>query len=1107
MTGNGTSENLLAILGKSFSPEGRRGADPGEGTGTGVDADGAEGRGSGSEPGLGAGQDHDQGVKTGELPAEIKTAIDKLELLKGRLEEELGSQRSNMTPPQEGTASGASSAEDSETPANKPPSLEVQLAIVDSLLIMFETPATRDGKIDRAVRMDKSSKALAGLNEEELTAAIDFMENICKDDEFSAAVYQYMRRHFCVSNEEDISEFNAEDTRDKKPYKDWDSVNLYGKIVCVDLTCTMCTEVIKTQEKCGVCEKLICRSCTWKEFFSTSVPKQYPYNLEEEWQDPYIPLVIKTVSYFRVRNADYIDVAKKTQIENDFWAEMDALEDHILFRCPFCKSSLYLHDNTYKRIERLVRGFISMYRLVSSNGDKLADDDRSKVRPLGESFSTSVKALKALHTEHSKTLITEKGNINYEIAHDNLRREYQKLCDEFDEHHDVVSSIEDRMMKRDLSTPMKTTDLESVDTTVWKTRFPAFHDDENVIDFLKNPVSDWSDGTYDPPKTFWDVLSENVEAYMSDPHTFSFMNVYRIPPTPFFEYETSSEVSEDENSSEFSEDATSNGSSVAEDLYESRDGVATPVERTFDSRGIAVSGTKLVNKVLGVRDGENTEVVHDAEFKGLAGKARDLWRREKGVLSSAKRKLARGLMWDILLNRAALIAWAAYYGERLAVYMNGTQTTMSSLLKSPRIVAFAVLLASKTEVEFFVDVDIERDEARNVAKLGNRRILPKYKHLRGAGGDAVPVVAGPRRSTEALTEYVLKKVLLGKFEELSRDPARLFRDLTSGIFDLTKTGTVDRFVAGFTPEVRNMWQIDAILDVAILLGVVQTTAGETDRDLLRRLLRAFRFSTESYMDTCRNFGEIAPTALVSPPDCKRIIDASDSVVKGFEYRANSEANISNSLAFELALAIVWMRANCSGRNASFRQLKRELDSPPQTPPTATDSGADSENTVAQDEFLAACGHLRDYFGSPGQGEEEEAGRPDPRPRREVSSDGSRQTNASVNPVTSLVQRLSRAAGTVRQPAARGTFVIPTGRQVFPMQTNNIAFPTSDNPATGRRAWRGGAPASGARRLPFLSGGEGAEKGGASGVSAAAAIFLSLAVVAASALAGALSSGA
>jgi hypothetical protein len=46
-----------------------------------------------------------------------------------------------------------------------------------------------------------------------------------------------------------------------------------------------------------------------------------------------------------------------------------------------------------------------------------------------------------------------------------------------------------------------------------------------------------------------------------------------------------------------------------------------------------------------------------------------------------------------------------------------------------------------------------------------------------------------------------------------------------------------------------------------------------------------------------------------------------------------------------------------------------------------------------------------------------------------------------------------------------------------------------------------------RRPPFLSGGEGAEKGGASGISSAAAIFLSLAVVAASALAGAIESAA
>ncbi len=92
MAGNGTSRDLLAILEKSFSQEGRRGANTGQGTGTGVDADGADGRGSGSEPGPGAGQVRDHEVKTGELPAEIKNAIDKLELLKGGLEDELGIQ-------------------------------------------------------------------------------------------------------------------------------------------------------------------------------------------------------------------------------------------------------------------------------------------------------------------------------------------------------------------------------------------------------------------------------------------------------------------------------------------------------------------------------------------------------------------------------------------------------------------------------------------------------------------------------------------------------------------------------------------------------------------------------------------------------------------------------------------------------------------------------------------------------------------------------------------------------------------------------------------------------------------------------------------------------
>lgn len=123
-----------------------------------------------------------------------------------------------------------------ESPANKPPPLAVQLAIVNSLLIMFEIPLTHKQKVDRAIKMNESTEAIEGLKEEVMTAAIDYMERICGDEVFSAAVYEYMRMYFCKSNDDYISDLNTADTVAKTAWKDFKSLELDDQIVCNGIT-------------------------------------------------------------------------------------------------------------------------------------------------------------------------------------------------------------------------------------------------------------------------------------------------------------------------------------------------------------------------------------------------------------------------------------------------------------------------------------------------------------------------------------------------------------------------------------------------------------------------------------------------------------------------------------------------------------------------------------------------------------------------------------------------------------------------------------------------------------------------------------------------------
>ncbi len=1014
---------------------------------------------------------------------EIGKAIAELERLKADIKAEMGS--------------GDTEAQGS-TPSVP---LAVQLAIVDSLLIMFESPTEADDIVARAEKMEKTTEAIASLREDEMTAAIDYMESIYGGHTFSAAVYQYMRRHFCVSNEADIVALDAKEDPGTPPGK-WKSLALHDPDICSGTTCTLCSEAIKTQEKCGFCGRLVCRPCTWRSFFGTSVTKLFHYNLDEMLEDhPHIEFVIKMVAFFKSQVSDAVDEGRKEIIQENFYDAMWDLRDAVIFQCSYCRSPLYLHGEIIASIEKLVDEFRGTYRQILSILDTLDEVTRNRVGELKDGFNTSVRALKRAH-ESFEEIQDIQGEAAQTIAYDKLRPEYATLDNDLRYYYNALLFI---LVKNFHGNLVEMTDstLEEIDPAVWKARFPSFYGFEYVTEFLTNPVSDWRDDEVDPPQTFSSVFSTNIEKYLRDPENYEFRG-----------YEYYLALRERTEVHRLADDE------------DDRDA------RPLDFRRLAYIATFRINEEVGGREQGRHRDIDREQFAIFTAKTRNFWNLGQDAIESARTKLVKALTSDYSLERDALTKWAAYYGGDLVAYINDTRTTLIELFNAPDTVPVAELLAKITEVEFFVDTDLDSGHRLNTSNIGNQMIIPKYKYLRVAGDDSVSVVPGPRQSSEALTEYVLKRALLGKCENLGSDPDVLFHALTSGDLNLTDEEVIDRLVTEFNPRMRNIWQIDAVLDIAILLRVVEEPVGTDAPDLQQRLLHALNVTTKTYTDSCNVFYAYSYVAPVSYPEYDLIWETFHAIDEELKARARHDTNKKSSLVFELALAIIWMRANCSGRNVSFYRLEKELalaggGGPLQYP----------SNHEAQDEFLIACNHLRYYLDTTNWVEGEAASlhdtRSNPAPGSlsvvgramalPVARRAVRPARATVRHVPrpallpvprSPVRRVPRlpasavAASAVRPVARRQT------RRAFPVSVVNLDFPGGYGNRTNSRplptpppVWRGGDTVVGALFPTPLSGGEGAEKGGASGISSAAAIFLSLAVVAASALAGAIESAA
>jgi hypothetical protein len=978
MAGTSGDPKLLNILENTFSREGTQRAGPGS----------RPGSGPGAGHGMSHGTDqHEEGIR--ELPEEIQNAIAVLNELKAGLKasENSGTKDTNSA---------------DESPANKPPPLAVQLAIVDSLLIMFETPKTLEEKKKRAEKMNTSTKAIEGLEEEGMMAAIDFMEGICKEDVFSAAVYQHMRSHFCKSHDDVVKEWDAALAKDDNiPFKDKIMLQLDDQIVCTGITCKQCSNVINTPDKCGVCKEPVCRSCTWSFFFKTFLKRQDHLSLARDYydNDPNIPFLIKMVSFFQVRKTAMLPIIKKEKIVTDFWTEIAKLKDPAIFPCAFCRSSLYLHGDGY--IEKEIAKFQVMYprvlHLMTSLKQNILKDKPDEYNRL----TKQLQDLKVIFNESLEKLTTlyDDFKLEYEEskkAYDRIRSDYAKISRKLRENvNDLKIIKENYNLKINELNEVGETGLNSLESRVWETRLPAFHDDPNVIEFLTSPVSNWQSYAGDHLVTFSDVLNKNVLDYSSNPFNFAF------PELKFHDLQIRLRVD-------------------------------------YDLSGIATSVLELVNAEVS-NDARTPEV--DKEFIEFVTKVTQFFNRKEQNIQVVARKVRRALALDCVFNERALSKWAANYSRCLVVYINDKDMTLTELLKLRGFFAAVLLLNKYTNVE--LSLEVRKNNFKPIHTLGEYNPLDDWAEEYGNQ----TVVPGPRRSSDALTELALKDFLLGKcgvFGENLRD----LKDSMISLYGLMTRDNFKEYMERFYKNTKmNYNSIDVMFDIAILHRAILPPENKPPMDLLERLLHAFDVTVRSYRHTVYHFDSIKVAAGVSGADGSAIEETFKAITNGFR----GSTNKNKSCVFDLALAIIRMRTNCSGRLVSFQRLLMDLQIPADQ--------CDPVNTEAQDEFLSACQHLKVYF--------EQTGRAVETPSNLLLPEGASSSGPPEN--------------TRRNP---GNAVTNALRRVLPVT---------------RPPWRGGYDTP---RVLGVSG-RGGDPGGGSGLSATAAILASLAVVAASAFAGAI----
>lgn len=195
-----------------------------------------------------------------------------------------------------------------------------------------------------------------------------------------------------------------------------------------------------------------------------------------------------------------------------------------------------------------------------------------------------------------------------------------------------------------------------------------------------------------------------------------------------------------------------------------------------------------------------------------------------------------------------------------------------------------------------------------------------------------------------------------------------------------------------------------------------------------------------------------------PEDITSKINAScEEVVLGLD--TTGQVTRKDSIVFELALTILLMRANCCGRNQAFYNLQSEL----LYGIVDISGSSNGRNEIVADEFVTACGILKSYI----------------------------QQNTSPSPEQARVRQEASTRNSLFGAIARRNNQVSPGPQT-----------TSVPPGFPRPAWRSGFARS---SPPPPAGGGGGGSDTVSGLSTSAAIMLSIAVVAASALVGAIKS--
>lgn len=1009
---DGERQGLLDMLEKTFSKEGRTGTGPGS-------------------------------DDTQELPAEIKEAIGKLEAMREKLHKDIVELEA-LKSQTELAAPGVENVESSSTAnvsGTKDPSVQLQLAIIDSLLIMFEIPANSGDRAKRVNQMNAQFETIwpKDPDEKEMIAGIDFMEKLVEDEVFSRAVYHYMRVHFCKITIAEIDALDKEYQDANIPFKDYSTIQIYAKepVVCTGIKCRACYQIITTPDKCVECDQPMHRECMWEQFFKNYLEKRGGINKDNSARnDPNIPFLIKLTAYLRVRDSDSVHDDMKARIQSLLQSEMDEVLPDKLFQCQLCRATVYLYGpgniqslmDSFRQRHAYVLDFMDKKEVISGKSTKLPLV-RGVIDQCLQIFNGEVQKLILLYAAFK----TEYETKNY--SYSCVRDYYNKITREgiLGKLRDILKNFNAVIYRGlelgdDLGPEFTVfTNINKFTPIIWRDDIPFLDEyDPNLIPFLSNPVSTWV--SEDGSKTFSEVLDENVQEYLLNPEGFKFPELKEVVLVP-------------------------------------------PVG--FDLGPLAVSVANLIKKE--VSDGSNGSSVD--QFRKLANNVREFLKSKDQVLRYANRKLRRALAYDYMANYNALSLWAANYNRLIFVSNTDTQISLAELFQLPGIVAVFNLLAFRTDVELYAYVDLEGNEIRNISNLDNRIILPPYKHLQDPQRVAVP---GPRKSSEAMTEYVLKKVLVGKCEGLNPDPSELFRLLESVYSDISDAAALNAYSRLFyyTNNV-NMRSLDVILDIAMLFRAIGPPGDEAPRDLLQSLLHAFEVTKISYTDTVANFQSISEAARVSLANGGLIQRRFNKIEEGFKDHEGKDgtAKNKNSCVFDLALAIIWMRTNCSGRLVSFKRLVADLQLPRDAP------GRGEENYVAQDEFIGACNHLKVYFEQTGRAVESPSNLLLP----EGASSSGPPENTRSNPGNALTNALRS--------------VLPTGRNV--LNLNPRSGPPNDVRAPdsmllpARRAWRGGDDTP---RDPGVSGGSG---GDPSGVSATAAILASLAVVAASALAGAI----